>query len=133
MTKVHALAYCFLSVLLLAGCSGSDGNSVTGRVTFKDGTPLKNAGVTFTNKDAQGVVATGATDEEGKYFLSRKEVNDGAPAGNYVVTITPPPPAGEGYSGKSAQPVDPKFTDQSKSPLTYAVKDGKNEFNIEVE
>lgn len=133
MTKSHALIYCFLSVPLLAGCSGSDGNSVTGRVTFKDGTPLKNAGITFTSKEAENIVATGATDEDGKYFLSRKEPNDGAPAGNYVVTITAPPPAGEGYSGKSAQPIDPKFTDRSKSPLTYAVKDGKNEFNIEVE
>ncbi len=148
--SVRGLAlYCFVSVSLLAGCGGGGSKDkwekqrppvypVTGVVTL-DGEKLEGAIVTFRPKNGTDA-ATGKTDHEGRFRLTTFDSNDGATAGDFVVTVTQyeeviPP---EGYNSDTSPPLPapklltpPKYADFSKSGLAYSVSDkGKNEFEI---
>lgn len=81
-----------LLLLLVSGCMGGSGKGrpdfypVSGTVIYK-GTPVQGATVTFHNEGAPRV-ATGITDDEGKFVLSSFEYNDGAIVGEHKITVT---------------------------------------------
>ena len=90
---MNSRAYaCILAVLaFVCGCSGdTEGrkptHSVTGKVTFNGG-PVVGAFVSFAPRDGQPV-ATGKTDDSGRYTLSTYETGDGAVEGDYVAVVT---------------------------------------------
>lgn len=73
----------------LLGCGGASGrpdlHKVTGTVTFK-GTPVEGADVVFASETSPRSAA-GKTDASGKFSLTTFDTNDGAVAGEHVVTI----------------------------------------------
>lgn len=80
----------FFSVL---GCQGEDTSlqvvPFEGEVRL-NGKPIAGASVVFHPLDSSkaSVVPTGTTDQEGKFRLSSMKEFDGAPAGEYKVSIT---------------------------------------------
>lgn len=81
-----------LSLLLLAGCGGSEPRTahapvypVHGKVTYK-GQPVVGATLTFTSASANRS-AFGITDDKGVYHLTTFNANDGAVEGQQTVTI----------------------------------------------
>ena len=104
----------------MVGCSkGEKTFPVKGKVSYTDGTPLKKAQVAFTNKE-KGITASGQTNEAGEFTLSTTEPGDGAPPGNYVISVSP-----DSYEAK--QTVAKKFMKGETSGLTFTVKDGEND------
>lgn len=83
------VAVLVLSTFALTGCGGGADRPamvpVSGTVNY-NGSPVEGATVTF----AAGTSArssTGVTDSSGKFRLTTFDTNDGAPAGEYTVTI----------------------------------------------
>ena len=85
--------------LTLAGCGAGGGPAgppvypVTGVVKL-NGQPVVGADIVFAKKDGEGS-SFGRTNASGEYQLTTRKSNDGAPAGDYLVSITkaddPPP------------------------------------------
>lgn len=105
---------------LAAGCGSSNlpDNAlqvfkVKGTLTFK-GVPLKGAIITFhpasptTDSKSKGPIPTATADENGAYSLHTYLADDGAPAGEYTVTIYWP----EEFKGKL-----PKGVPEDDKPL----------------
>lgn len=143
MSKSSFLGMC-LAIFGLAGCGESTSHPkvapVSGTITYQ-GKPLAGADVSFFAEKAPRA-ASGKTDAEGKYKLTMFESNDGAFPGRNVVTVAI---ASEGVSMEQMMSGKPQAADASKpklateyqsqtsTPLSYDVKDGKNEnVNFEV-
>ncbi len=131
----------------LAGCGG-DGSTtqtehVEGVVTL-DGTPVSDATVTFAPVDEKkGVMATGTTDEEGRYTLTiiRGEAGAGTAAGEYYVGVVKnklppedPDTDDPNYGKEDPNPYDDpkityivpqKYNDPQKSGIKATVEAGK--------
>jgi hypothetical protein len=131
---MHAREYC--SCLLLAvslgafsGCSdGKAAWPVRGKVTLTDGTPVAGATVSFEDK-ANRRNSSGSTDENGVYTLTTFEMNDGAPAGQYTVTVHPPQAQDSGQA--QPKPVfDPRYSNASTSGLTRTVEAKDNTIDL---
>lgn len=104
-----------LVVVAAAGCSGPSGEKpvypVRGRLTFEN-QPMGKAFVSFYAADPndRGTPAHATADEAGNYVLHTYRADDGAPAGEYIVTIYWPAP-----KPKPAKPpadTDPLDADQ---------------------
>jgi hypothetical protein len=120
-----------------ASCSGGGGlNPVKGKVLYKD-QPLKGAVVTFHPKgttDVYTVRPVGLTGEDGTFTLTTGR-DDGAPAGEYVVTficseeITARP--GKGAISTAAPETrdrfDGAFANAERSIFRVEIKKGPNE------
>lgn len=102
LLKSTGLLVVAFSVLCMNGCSGGAtgaGNrlpthQVTGKVTYK-GQALDGAHITYHPKDPAAPGAFAKTDSSGNYSLRTYTDGDGAPAGEYTVTIeksSGPPP-----------------------------------------
>lgn len=82
----------FLFALLATGCSQAEPeriavHPVQGQVTF-NGKPAAGAFVVFHPQDAStGLAPSAKVDALGNYSLTTYEAKDGAPAGQYVVTV----------------------------------------------
>ncbi len=85
------------------------------------------------------------TNEEGAFTMTSYLVDDGAPLGDYAVMVLPAlPMAGteeeladdmpaEGQpQAKLATPFPRKYADPTTSGLTFTVKEGNNELNLEL-
>lgn len=101
MPRVFATVLVLLPIVGIVGC-GSDSTAgrpktypVTGTVKLSD-QPVAGATVTFQLTSGSGSAA-GITDASGKYTLSSFGGGDGAPAGDYSVTIVK-------YEGEAAAP-----------------------------
>jgi hypothetical protein len=88
-----ASCLCSVVILLGAGCSGNSTNAPTwpveGQVLF-DGKPPVGAQVVFHsagNNGAGSLHPSGLVDGNGKFKLTTYAANDGAPEGDYVVTL----------------------------------------------
>lgn len=127
--KSHYLMF-FLSVGLLAGCTGSPAGPsavVTGKVTLA-GTPLTTGAVLFMTDDGQA--ATSELGSGGAYAVKCQP-------GHFKVAVMPPPPVDPltvpaGASPPPAnQPSIPKrYQDFGSSGLSFEVKAGENKFDI---
>ncbi|MDB5340923.1 MAG: hypothetical protein JWN70_6542 [Planctomycetaceae bacterium] len=81
--------FALLPLLIAAGCGEAKipTGKLSGKITYK-AAPVTGGTVTFRNNE-QGIVAAGTLDASGEYhlmFAGGPEV----PAGDYVITITPP-------------------------------------------
>jgi len=146
-----------LVVLVCGGCgSGVDHTGpplhrVSGVVKW-NGQPLVGADVTFNLKDGSGS-SFGRTDAAGRYELTTRTSNDGAPAGDFLVTISkvdePAPSATKvvsqddpnynPYAGKGATAQPPpkstlpaKYADAKTSGLTARVSAGSNPLDFDL-
>ena len=122
----------FLMIVFVAGCGDP---TVTGKVTFPDGTPLTKGQVMF---QKEGFVASGNIQQDGTYSAGKLKDGDGLPPGKYQVYIT-----GTMVSGGSdatspsltSRPISliaPKYTAPNTSNLTVEVK-GNTTFDFTVE
>ena len=142
-----------LLALVAAGCGGSKGiptNYVEGLVTL-DGSPVqKGVLIKFIPSAADGKMATGYTDDTGKYTLTSDggDPQKGALEGEYKVTVVkmddsqagPRSSPKSNPKGTSTRPatypptlvyITPKvYSEADKTPLKAAVKKGKNDIPL---
>ena len=94
MPRLAPLAAALVAALVLPSCGGSDLRKtypVTGTLTV-DGKPAP-AGVVvslhpqFTETDRLPIHPRGATDDAGRFTITTYNTDDGAPEGEYVVTV----------------------------------------------
>lgn len=144
------LMFC-VSLLMFAGCSGSDsgeslGASVSGTVTY-NGNPVEGAMVTFrpASEGAQGAFAR--TDAEGKYELSSSAAaTSGVVPGEYNVTVTKTEVGESNVASEEDPDYNPyatgqtkpksvlpkKYADAKTSDLQFTVSGGENDLPIEL-
>jgi len=143
--------------LALSGCGTGGGSSgppvypVSGVVKL-NGQPVVGADIVFALKDGQGS-SFGRTNASGEYQLTTRKSNDGAPAGDYLVSISKADeaPAADSasipqdspnynpYVGKAA-PAKPKaktgipaqYGDSKTSGLTARVAEEKNTIDFDL-
>lgn len=123
-------------------CStGPDGEKLyptSGRILYKD-QPAAGAMVTFHPKNAQSQLTVhrpyGVAKDDGTFTLTTNK-NEGAPAGEYVVTVVwyeaPPARKAKGIStgGEDNPAVDKlkgEYAERAKSKLGMAIKAGSNQ------
>ncbi|MDR3108569.1 MAG: hypothetical protein LBU65_02610 [Planctomycetaceae bacterium] len=115
-----------LFVVMLTGCGGSVG--VTGKVTYSDGSPLKEGFVIFESGTYQ---VFGKIDESGNYKMGEDSAAKGIKSGDYKVRITAQ--SGGGSDGAPlVRHVAAKYENTETSGLVCTVK-GKTTFDIVVE
>jgi hypothetical protein len=128
-----------LAVALLAvtGC-GDDGRPdvypVNGKVLV-GGTPAAGAKVVFypVSEELRGPgmpVPNGITDENGEFQLRSYEPEDGAPAGEFTVTVHWPEPTPPNVDEELFEPKDRlrgRYLDPQKSALSATVEQGGGE------
>jgi hypothetical protein len=108
---------------------------VCGKV-FYEGTPAANAVVTFhlLNPDAKRTTRGGdaMAEADGTFTLSTYAANDGAPAGEYAVTVVwwNPPVDADGKPGPNMLPE--RYARPETTPLKVTVKAGTNEVLLEL-
>lgn len=141
-------AYCLLLLaglsLLLPGCGGreiaGEVAPVSGTVTYK-GNPVADAAVVFYPVGG-GKVATGKTDDQGKYTLTTYDSGDGALVGEHSVTVVVQPSVTEteidspdAYAVPEAgggSSIPAKYASKESSGLTKTVASGDNDIPIEL-
>ena len=133
------IVYPFIAVLILTLALGCGGDvSVSGRVTFPDGTPLTVGAVVFETSD---FYATGPIDSNGYYTMATNS-GPGIPRGTYQVTIQDTHNPREVYNPNNPdlpprliwpteRLIDPKFGNLGTSGLVCEVK-GRTKFDITV-
>ena len=129
------LLSCLALALLLTGCGKSDRlpvYSVTGSVTAKS-KPAAGVQVSFYGTDDHLKTATApfpqaVTESDGSFTLTSYEANDGAPAGNYVVTLVWPSNESEDpeIQDDSVDRLRGKFATPEKSPFAVKVEERSN-------
>lgn len=124
LSKCSALAVWGLGLLLLAGCSGSEGDvaTVKGRILL-DNKPLPNAYIQF-KPVGGGRSSTGVTDANGNYELHYTQDTKGAKVGKHKVEIW--------TSGTDDKPerVPPNYN--KDTTLEREVEDKANTINFEL-
>lgn len=121
---------------LLAGCGGSSKpvGTVSGKVTFQ-GMPVNEGIVTFVrvggSGSGAGPIASGA--------YSAKGVDGGIPTGDYVAVVMPPettkdlgPNTSPAVVLKEMKEIPAKYRSETTSDLKLSIKEGSNEFNIDM-
>ena len=135
---------------LAVGCEGDDRPTpvpVRGKVMYKKSTPAAGALVVFhptddADESAMGGKPFATVGDDGTFELTTREAGDGAPAGEYGVTIDwRASPQGkakglsltdEGAVGRSR--LNPKYSNPQKPAFTVTVTpDGPNEFTFEAD
>jgi hypothetical protein len=131
MPQKRSTALLPMALVLLAGCN-SGRSSVTGMVTYDDGSPVE-SGIVVGRATIDGkAVSVQGTIRNGAFSWGGTKEGDGAPPGHYEVAVMPPS-LSEYDVGQGKMPaVDGKFTKFETSGLSVDVKDGKNELNIKV-
>jgi serine/threonine-protein phosphatase CPPED1 len=109
-------------------------HAVEGKVTL-DGKPLVGATVTFYrfNKDTEkyNSICDGRSDEKGRFQMTTYFRFDGAPAGEFAVTVA----KGEAFDedGEPVKNVLPaKYGTAAKTPLKVTIKEGTNDINLDL-
>jgi hypothetical protein len=134
----------FFSVILIStllvvaiGCGGGDGRvkvyPVHGKVLVK-GQPASNARVVFysaapATPNQKNPTPAGNTDANGEFRLESYQADDGAPAGEYRVTIVwpePPPPSFQGMFDAKDR-LRGRYSNPETSKLTAKVESGGGE------
>ena len=130
---VCGLVVCLIGV----GCGADDGRikvyPAQGKVLVK-GQPALGARVVFypTTSDVDGKklpTPAGDTDASGKYVLTSYKPEDGAPAGDYKVTVVwlePPPANAQGIFDQKDR-LQGRYSDPQTSPLKATVPEGGGE------
>ena len=117
--RFSRVALVLFASLGLTGCGSSTAAptaAVSGKVTDASGAPVKEAMVSL-SAAGKGYGPSGRTGDDGSYQLSTFEENDGAPPGDYTVTVTDADGKTLNVSGGNA----------------VTVKNGANTLDIKVE
>src|SRR5262249_26797207 len=108
---------------------------VQGKVYF-EGTPAANAQVVFFLPSADGKSYTRAghalVEADGSFTLTTYTANDGAPVGDYAVTITLRTPQWDDQGKPGPNQLPPRYGRPQSSGLQAKVKEGTNEFTFEL-
>lgn len=129
--------------VLAAGCGGGASDAprtvrVKGEVLYQ-GKPVPQLSVAFIPE--KGLLASGMTDDNGKFTLTTNKAGDGAAVGVYKVAIRFVPdeiPEMPGFPGAKtkppASPIPAKYADAKTSGLTQTVDEdaAKNNFTFEL-
>jgi len=130
----------------LVGCSRDPNlpklGKVTGKVTY-NGKPVTSGHVVFTPAEGKGgetgQTATGEIASDGGYEMTTFNTGDGAILGQHIVTVQVR--SGEMPKPKPDSTIDyvlpkllapAKYATTEKSPLRCTVREGTNEFNIDM-
>ena len=136
MTRKLLLAFALAGLIIMVGCSGKQ--QLTGTVTFSDdGSPLGCGVVYFSTPTFQ---AMGPIKADGTYTVSSTGKSDGIPRGQtFAVTIigaddVQTSRTNDGFTNERRTPlIDPKYTNEETSGLTFT-SDGRTQtFNIQVD
>jgi hypothetical protein len=125
-----------LVALTLAGCSGQESLATVDGIVRLDGRPLTTGTVRFV--PPAGRVATGEIQSDGSFRLGTYGQSDGALLGMHKVAIIAYQTGGDGRpayeSGAQAnKPLVPqRYMAPGTSGLTFEVKPGKNQANLEL-
>jgi hypothetical protein len=122
------------SLLIMAGCSEESGPAcfpVHGRV-FYDNQPLAEAMVVFHPLDAESpqvLRPLACTDQEGRFELTTLMPRDGAPAGDYAITVELRELKADGDEMVRDGPnlLPDRYRDPKTSGLQFSVVEGVNE------
>ncbi len=130
------------TILLFAGCGGAAKDAPTtvaagGTITF-NGKPVPKASVSFTSDKGKAIM--GETDDQGNFTLTTNEPGDGAPVGDYVVTLVPIPDevpdmfAAPDNAKPTNSPFPVKYSDPKISDLkaTVTTDSSKNVFTFDL-
>ena len=103
----------------LAGCEGTNRESVTGTFKHPDGTPVVGARVTA-RCSTTGVSASGTTDANGQFTLGTTSVGEGVPPGEYYLLVVEPD-----ANFKNPGSISPKYGRSNASGLSVTVQPGE--------
>jgi hypothetical protein len=132
MVRKWAVALFGLAVVVVAGCGGDGRCSVSGTVTYEDGSPVESAIVIGqATIDGKSMSVQGAV-RNGVFTWGGAKEGDGALPGHYEVIVMPPSLSEYQVSQGMIPAIDGKFTRFTTSGLSFDVKAGKNEFPITV-
>jgi hypothetical protein len=118
-------------VLVAGGCGGDDGpttHPVSGKILV-DGKPASKAQVTFhpTSGASTRWIPLAETDADGAFRPSTRLTGDGAPAGNYQLTIVwPEIKVDHGEEIASGDRLGRRYADPKGSGLQVTIKEGEN-------
>lgn len=128
----------FLMVIALAALCGSCGKPqgdrvpiypVHGSVTV-NGQPAANAMVVFHSQNpAVRLNPHGRAQADGSFQVSTYELNDGAPAGEYIVTVVwcdPPPPGSSSDAPEGPDKLKGRYVNPRNSKLRVTVQEATN-------
>lgn len=99
---------------------------VEGKLTL-DGAPFGPALVTLTPTHAGGFSVAGEADAQGKLTFTTNKKGDGAPVGEYKVTLPPDP------LGRAPKPIPLVYQKADSTPLTVKIEAKKNSVQIALE
>ena len=130
------LALAGVGPVFLSGCgSGKKPWEIThpasGQVTY-NGYPIKGAQVVLTPLDPTippTVRPTGETDDTGKFVLGTQDKSDGAPEGDYKVTVTwTPLDTSTGSPVRGPNLIPPQYSQLDQTQLQVKVAKGGSQF-----
>ena len=119
----------FLVLLAVIGCGGNKNEGeVSGTVTYQ-GKPLPIGTVSFL--DSSNLLLGSSTINDGTYAIPVPKV----PIGAVKITVTTPRKLRKSKRGETIEviPIPDKYGKADSSGLTYTVKPGPNEYNIELQ
>ena len=123
----------FLALAVLAPSGCGKGGKPTGRVSGQvlyGGKAVTEGEVNFISNE-RGVAAAATIDSSGNYALA-----DPIETGEYKVYVAPPVPKTvdpkQGAAKKVSSPIPRKYRDAATSDLTFTIKEGPNEYKIEL-
>jgi len=108
--------------LLAVGCSSSDVASVSGQVVRQDGAPVVGAQLTARSAES-GKWASGMTDQDGQYSLSRAANERGVTPGLYDVIIVEDR---RDVDGPRVRTIPRKYGDAATSGLSFSAEAGQS-------
>ena len=116
------------TLFVFTGCGDP---SVSGTVTFSDGTPLSMGTVCF-EKEGENFVGYGELRSNGVYSMGKARDGEGLPPGDYLVYVRGAIRQEMGPTGPYSIPlISEKYTSPTSSGLACQVK-GKTVFNFQV-
>lgn len=123
-----------ISLLAATGCGKDDGRLPTykaaGQVVW-NGQPLAHALVMLHPEDPSLVPVQARTDETGAFTLTTYETGDGAPKGNFKVTVSYYPLVKNGNSYEPGpQVIPPKYADPKATELRVSIVEGENQIPL---
>jgi hypothetical protein len=120
-----------LLVALAAGCGGRA--TVTGRVTYPDGSPVESGSVVAEGTaDGKAVLVQGTINKDGTFRLGGDRPGDGVLPGSYKVAVHPEYVPDDERAKGVLPAVDGKYTRYNSSGFTLEVPRGGTELNLKV-